>query len=366
MMDFSWQSLTVALNKVAYRPGQVGRLGLFRPVPQVSVVANVEIRSNRLALIPEIPRGAPPTPDVGDLRALAEFRVPHFPARDLLMADAVQDVRAFGSLEPESYPAALQQRIDSLGYRLDGTLEFLRLGATKGVIVTAIDRDTGAPLKSVSLFDAFGVSPQPPLDWPIVGAGASGEQSAWDGQPTGLINQLGRAMAEEVPGGMLQGVHGFAGANFFDAFSMHPERRAAYIGFPSAATVGPVRGNAVTFRDVTIEEYRGSFAGVPWVDPDTCYFVPREIPDLFVEVYSPADFIDTVNTLGMARYLRQEELDFRKGTQLEAQMNVLPLCTSPRALFTATISAYVPDGGAAVTATPAPAAPATAVAVRRT
>lgn len=343
MLQFTWEQLTVALNMVAYRPGQVGRQALFAPKPQSTTVANIEVKGNRLALIPAVPRGAPPVPDVHDRRSIVEIRVPHFPIRDTIFADSIQDQRGFGSMVLETFPAAVQQRIESLSFRLDSTLEFIRLGAVKGKIVLAVDRNTGAPLagQEIDLFEHFGVGPQAVRDWPIIGAGEDGERTAWESQLTGLINDLGRDMADELPAGMMtSGIWGWCGKTFFDAVSMHPERRAAYIGFPAPETTAPVRGNVVQFRDIMIEEYRGRVGTTPFVADNMAYFVPLAIPDLFVEVYSPADYADTVNTEGLARYLRQEPMEFNKGMFLEGQMNVLPICTIPRALFSARVTPY--------------------------
>jgi hypothetical protein len=356
MLDFSWSELTIALNKVAYLPGQVGRLGLFTPRPQSTTRAFIEQRGDRLALVPEVPRGAPPTPNVIDRASVVELPIRHFPIRDTIYADAVQDMRSFGSLGLQSFPSALQQRIDSLGRRLDITQEHLRLGALQGLITTVVDRATGAPLKTINLFDAFEVARQPTRDWPIIGAGEAGDAAAWNGQLTLLVNALGRDMADTLAAGMMSGIYGFCGSVFFDAFSGHPENRAAYIGFPSPATAGPLRGNTVQFRDVTIEEYRGSIGapGLPFVAANECHFVALGLPDLFIEAFAPADYSDTVNTEAAPRYLRRQTMDFDKGVQLEAQMNVLPICTSPRSLFTARATPYQPN--AAVNARPAPPA----------
>ena len=94
---FSITSLTLALNRVPYVPGQIGRLGLCRPARLTTTTTMVEIRGSRLALVPELPRGAPPTPNVEDRRQMIPFRIPHFPLRDTILADAVQNVRAFGT-----------------------------------------------------------------------------------------------------------------------------------------------------------------------------------------------------------------------------------------------------------------------------
>lgn len=305
--------------------------------------------------MPELPRGAPPTPNVEDRAILVPFRVPHFPIRDTVFADAVQNIRAFGSENTlEAVQSVINEREASMGLKLDVTLEYLRLGAVKGTIITAVDRVTGVPLITVDLFRAFGVEPQPVLEWPIVGAGRIGQENpAWDGQLTNLVNDLGRRMGDELPGGMLTRIHGVCGSVFFDAFTQHPERRAAFIAIDNAPLLRPLLGTQTWFREVTIEEYRGRVGGVEFVAPDTCHFFPVGVPDLFVESYAPADYMETVNTVALPRYSKMEAMDFDKGVELEAQMNVLPLCSSPRALFTARATPYEPPGAPAEAAAPA-------------
>jgi hypothetical protein len=356
---FSITSLTLALNRVPYVPGQIGRLGLFRPARLTTTTTMVEIRGSRLALVPELPRGAPPTPNVEDRRQMIPFRIPHFPLRDTILADAVQNVRAFGTEDQlEGVLIVVNEREASMSLKLDVTLEYLRLGAVKGVIVTAADRDTGAPISTIDLHQAFGVAPQPVLDWPISGAGRiAQERPAWEAQLTDLVNNLARAMADEVPGGMLPRIHGVCGSQFFDAFSQHPERRAAFIALTAGPIIDPNLGTTIPFRDVTIEEYRGRVGEIRFVEPDMCHFFPVGVPDLFVEAYAPADYMETVNTVALPRYAKMEAMDFDKGVQLETQMNVLPLCSAPRALFTARVTPYVePEGTAVATRAPAPAA----------
>jgi hypothetical protein len=343
---FTLSGLTLSLLRQPMVPGLVGRLGLFRVERLTTTTAVIEIQGSRLALVPELPRGAPPTPNVTDRPKLIPFRIPHFPIRDTLYADALQNIRAFGSSDAtEAVQTMVDQRNASMGLKLDVTLEYLRLGAVRGIIVTAANRVTGAPETSVDLFRQFDVAPQAVLEWPIRGAGAIGaEAAAWAGQLTALINQLGRLMAEEVPGGMLTRIHGICGAEFYDAFTAHPERRAAFIGVSSDPATRPQLGTRTEFREVTIEEYRGRVGEVLFVRPDECHFFPVGVPDLFVELYAPADYWETVNTVALPRYAKMQTMDFDKGAQLEAQMNVLPICTAPRALFTARATDFEPYG----------------------
>lgn len=355
---FSVTSLTLALLRQPYVPGLIGRLGLFREERLTTTTTMIEVRGSRLALVPELPRGAPPTPNVEDRRFMIPFRVPHFPIRDTLYADAVQDIRAFGSESNlEGVQSVVNQHMASMSLKLDVTLEYLRLGAVKGTIVTAADRVTGAPLITLDLFHAFQVPPQPVLEWPIIGAGALGQENpAWSGQLTALVNDLGRRMADELPGGMFGSIHGICGPVFFDAFAAHPERRAAFIAIDNAPLLRPMLGTQTFFREVTIEEYRGRIGNIQFVEPDMCYFFPVGVPDLFVEIFAPADYMETVNTVALPRYAKMEAMDFDKGVQMESQMNVLPLCSSPRALFSARVTPYEP-GAAGASAQRAPAAP---------
>jgi hypothetical protein len=198
------------------------------------------------------------------------------------------------------------------------------------------------------------------LQWPIINAGAEGQEAAaWGGGLTRLTSALGRAMAAELSGGLYTRIHGMCGSVFFDAFASHPERRAAFIALDSRPVTDPILGSTITFREVSITEYRGNVNGVPLIEPDMCYFFPVGTPDLFVEIYAPADYMEAVNTLALPRYSKMEEIDFDKGVELEAQMNVLPLCTTPRALFRAQAVAWTAGSDAVTVATQAPAAPQT-------
>jgi hypothetical protein len=54
---------------------------------------------------------------------------------------------------------------------------------------------------------------------------------------------------------------------------------------------------------------------------------------LFRTVYAPADYIETVNTIGLPRYAKQYPMPNDKGISLEMQMNALNYCTRPRVLI---------------------------------
>ena len=62
-------------------------------------------------------------------------------------------------------------------------------------------------------------------------------------------------------------------------------------------------------------------------------FFPSGVPNLFKTYYAPADYIETVNTLGQRLYAKQYPMPNDKGINGELQMNALQLCTRPGALM---------------------------------
>jgi Phage major capsid protein E len=343
---FGLTSLTMAMNKFPFMPGRIGALNLFSERRLSTITTVIEVRNNRLALIPSQPRGAPPIANVEDRRHMVPFVIPHFPIRDAVMADQVLGVRAFGT---EDQLLGVQQVIDerlaSMSRKHDVTLEWLRLGAVGGIVVTRVNPATGVPEAQIDLFDAFGVPQPPPLNWPIiippfVATVPPRDEIAYSNELTGMITGMVRDMANELGSGGFSYVHGLAGPVFMDAFVSHPEVRSTYLNQPAASEMrNPTWMRQVAFREVIVEEYRGQIGNIPFVAPDQCKFFPVGVPDLFIEAYAPADYVETVNTLALPRYAKQRVMDFERGIEMESQQNVLPMCTIPNCLRTAIATA---------------------------
>ena len=71
------------------------------------------------------------------------------------------------------------------------------------------------------------------------------------------------------------------------------------------------------------------------IDADKCHFIPEGVPGLFRTIYAPADYIETVNTMGQRMYAKQWTMPNGKGVNLEFQTNTLHLCSRPRLLMQA-------------------------------
>src|SRR5687767_9912578 len=94
---FSVVSLTDAIIKAPYQPGRIGSLGLFRSKGIATTMVSVEMKDGRLSLIPTTPRGGVPDSIGSQKRTLYPFTVPHLERQSKVLADEVQNIRAFGS-----------------------------------------------------------------------------------------------------------------------------------------------------------------------------------------------------------------------------------------------------------------------------
>jgi hypothetical protein len=90
---------------------------------------------------------------------------------------------------------------------------------------------------------------------------------------------------------------------------------------------------AFEFGGIVWENYRGMNGANPMVDANKCHIFPVGVPGLFRTVYAPADYIETVNTVGMPRYAKQWPSANGKRIEMESQSNPLSYCTRPKVLL---------------------------------
>ena len=61
------------------------------------------------------------------------------------------------------------------------------------------------------------------------------------------------------------------------------------------------------------ENYRGQVGGTAFIDTNKCHIFPLGVPGLFRTYFAPADYIETVNTLGRRLYVKQYDMPNGKG-----------------------------------------------------
>jgi len=139
--------------------------------------------------------------------------------------------------------------------------------------------------------------------------------------------------AEEKLGGVLvSGFKAFCGPEWFDKFTDHEKVKAAFANYQEAndRLAGDNRQGFV-FGGVEFIEYNASVSGQKFIPDDVAQVFPVGV-GIYDLYNAPANYNETVNTLGQPFYAKAEERRMGKGWDLEAQANPLALCLYPEAL----------------------------------
>jgi len=311
---FTLNALTYAINQLPYKPGRIGELGWFQEQGVATTNINIEEQTGVLSVLTVKPRGAVGTVLTGEKRNIRSFVMPHIPAIASIMADEVQNVRAFGQETAAQSINDIQARyLQRLRESVEYILESHRLSAVMGNYINAAGVST-------SLFTEFGVSQQTTA-LALTTSTTKLRQKVLD-ILTKVENALGGVNYSKV--------RILCGANVWSEFIEHEAVKGSLQYQDSAALRGDPRA-AVDWGGVLWERYRGTSAVK--VPDDEAYAVPEGVPGLFITRFAPADYNETVNTMGLPLYAKAEMMEFGKGIKLEAQSNPLNLCTRPAAII---------------------------------
>ena len=107
-----------------------------------------------------------------------------------------------------------------------------------------------------------------------------------------------------------------------------------------AILINDVRAGFV-FAGITFEEYRGQATDANgnarrFIAAGEAHAFPLGTVDTFATYFAPADFNETVGTLGQPLYARTiPDRDRDEWVRLEIESNPLPICTRPQVLRSA-------------------------------
>lgn len=316
---FSVLSLTDSINKAPYKPGRIGAMGLFKERGITTDKAVVEMRDGRLTLIMTTPRGGPGSVLPAQRRNARLFQVPHLEREGKLNADQLLGVRAWGSeTAVDTVQQYINQELEDLRAAHEVTHEYHRIGALKGLI---LDADGATPV--YNLFDEFGVTQQEvELDL--------------SGDVRNEITAVQRLIEDELGAEPISGFHAFTGSAFFDAL-IEADSVKESIKYQESQLLRTDLRRGFQYGGVTWEEYRGSVGGVDFIDPFEAYVFPVGA-DIFRMYFAPADFLETVNTMGRPLYSKLVyDKELNRHVRVHSQSNPLAMNTRPRAVVKVTI-----------------------------
>ena len=325
---FTMANLTAAINHVPNRYGRLEALNLFPAKPTRFRQILIEERNGVLNLLPTLPVGSPGTVGVRGKRKMRSFIVPHIPHDDVVAPEEVQGIRAFGSeTELETVAGVLAQHLETMRNKHAITLEHLRMGALKGEILDA----DGSSI--YDLFAEFNITPKS-INFALATDGTNVRQKCIDV----LAHIEGNLRGE-----FMTSVRCLCSPEFFEKLTGHPKVEKAYENFQQGVMLRDDVRAGFTFGGITFEEYRGQATdgngdSRRFIAAGEAHAFPVGTVDTFATYFAPADFNETVNTLGQPVYAKQEPRKFDRGTDLHTQSNPLPMCHRPGVLVKLSMS----------------------------
>lgn len=322
---FSLQSLTAAFNDIPEVPTVIGGLGIFEEQGVDTMVVSIEKQNEGLTLVAETPYGGAGETVGGESRDLLDIRIPHFQRDDSVIAAEVQGKRAFGT---ENQLETVQERVNMKLARharsFDFTMEHLRVGAIKGLV---LNKAGGTILNT---FTKFGIAQPAEVNFEL-----TTDTTDVLGKCQGVLDAIDDALEGR---GTPTRVWGIAGDTFMQDLWTHPNVKDTYKNWLAAVALrGDPRmpfefGGISWIRYHTKPKAKAANANAPLVALTEAKFVAAGVPELFITRFGPADYEETVNTIGLPRYAKQFPTENGKARKLEMQTNAICLCTKPDSL----------------------------------
>jgi hypothetical protein len=320
---FHYTKLVQAINKIPHVPTRLGTTGLFEPEGITTLSVAIEMQGGRLTLVPTAGRGTRGPAKNPERRNIRDFRTVHLPQTVVIMADEVMGLRSFGSeQDTETAMGLLTKKIAVARTDLDLTHEYQRMGALKGLVLDA----DGSTL--YNFHTEFGV-PKTTFNFNL-------DQDATDVLEKCV--QWKRAIEEQLGGVMMTGLEVQCSAEFFDAFTGHPEVKETYKA-QQGSVLRTDRRDGFEFGQIFWQEYRGTVNGTRFIPAGRAIPIPRGVPGMFKSYFSPAPYMEAVGTEGLPFYMKAKTMDFDVGVEYDIQSNPLHINTRPEAIIEAGVNA---------------------------
>lgn len=316
---FNLISLSEALNIIPNTYGLIRNSGLFKDKPVRSRTIMIEKKNNTLNLLQTLPPGSPGQKNKMGLRNARPFIIPHIPFDDVILPEEYDGLRAFGSESTlETLASIMNDHLENMRAKHAITEEYQQMGALKGVVLDA----DGTTI--YNYFHEFTVK-QESVDF-LLGTST-----------TDILAKcvaVKRIMEDNLQGETMNGVVALVDESFWDKFISHAVVKTAYERWRDGSALREDLRDGFWFGGIIFKEYRGTasdFNGVArkFIATDDGITYPTGTQNVFKNFICPADFLETVNTMGQKLYAKQEARQFNRGIDIHTQSNQLPMCMRP-------------------------------------
>jgi len=329
--DFSVNHLTAAINDIPNQWGLIQSMGIFEDMGITTTDVKIERQNEVLNLIASANRRSDErNMNEHDKRTLYAVNVPHLPLDDALMADDIQDVRAFGDAAAGTNEAQLLDSIlRGLRRKHSITWEYFQSQAlTLGQVIDA----NGDIL--ADFFDIFDIT-QKVINFNFTDVAEEVQ--------TNVLDAKGH-IEDNIRGDVIGDFMALCSPEWFRKFIEHPKVREAYAFFQDSNNQNFLASDPRTgfrFGQVTWIEYRGLATwqdpdGVTqtrkFITPDEAFMFPTGTLETFQNYIAPANLRGVANTVGISLYSFQKPRHNESGWDIFSQSNHLPMCKRPQVL----------------------------------
>lgn len=313
--DFSVRNLTEAINIIERKPNIIDGLGLFKKEFKNTTFVEVERSARGVGLVESVKRGTPGNPVSTKREPPQTFYMMHLPYDDFVLADDVQNVREFGSVEGREQIAnivnnkLLQARED-----FDYTREHAMFGALKGKV---LNKDGTTIL--ADYYTAFGET-RKEHEWAL-----SNDKT----DVSGLIDDVKLKYTSQMHGESSNGFICLISPKFMQELKTHKSIKEIYVRHQT----GDIYRNSETVEfihnGVRFIVYAEQFESGLKLADDEGIILPTGTRNVFKECFAPANRLNTVNQIAKPYYSDSYPLQDGTGYKLHAQSNPLPLVLRP-------------------------------------
>lgn len=322
-------TMTSAVNLIPNNYGRVRQLGLFQPEGVRTRTLVFDETNGVLTLLQSQVPGSPAPLKKQGKGKLRSFIIPHIPYNDVIKPSDIQG-RQGGTVEPKTLQVEMTRRLTEMRSSHAITEEHLMMGAVKGTILDA----DGSTL--YNLHTEFSITPKV-VDFALdVDATKVGDK----------CREVVRHIEDNLQGDVMMGVRCLCDETFFDALIAHPNVEKFYLnyaeGLERIGSTADIR-KGFTFGGITFEEYRAKATDPAtgnmraFIAAGNAHFFPVGTQSTFKIHHAPAEYFETVGTMGMPIYAKQLMQPSGQWVDILTESNPLPLCRRPAVLVKGTV-----------------------------
>jgi hypothetical protein len=327
--------LTTQVNRIPNTYGLLQAMGMFSSEGTGSIFVEVRVEDGVLRVLSAQERGGPGVEGKREKGKSLIFKVPHFPQFDLITPADLQNMLTVvaRSRQAITFDDELAKRLEQLRTNHAITLEFVRLGALKGVITD------GDGTELYNLFDEFDITKKV-VDFELGTAGTD---------VMAKCEEVNDHVVANLKGEVSDGVEVMVSGAFFSKLINHAKVEKFYLNAEQAMSLtryerdrlGGNWGRVFEFGNVRFRENKTTFplkigdtiTSTPAIAANKGHAYPTGTRDTFKTWHAPADTLDAVNTAPSDEvFISPEVLKHGKGVELWSESNPLAICSRPEVL----------------------------------